>query len=459
MAEDLAAARKEKQDLFNEWRKLNSDPAAEAEAEDTAPPADFMKQIVPQLEGALAAAANVSIILDTTTEEFDQLGFSGATLYDRLADMRESFKLAWKELERCLPEEGLPSHSNGKEILTALKGHLQQVSISLTNEYQRFKELSGRYKAMREEYYHMSSLLADEEDKVKKLEESRALDANDMIHVRSRLQSLEEELEEKETAIARFSQNLKLVEGERDRYQKICGQVEEEHRTSEQRIAELNEAVTKITNIADNGAKKMEEFKKLLVDKQEEVTTLSKKVDQLIEENSKLLDRYTKGEQEIGRLNTHYAGVSTELQSTQADLQQTQLINDMLETQNQAHIEARNRIENFLNTAMKEVAKTFDVERERDRQHAVTKDILTGNGARHMQAEPEPSLPSNSPIKATLFGSNVRVGRGSDRSALSSGLGLDSGIGESETAQPQTDAPGSDVFLNAINEEEDENIE
>lgn len=461
MAEDLAAIRKEKQDLFNEWRKLNTVPTAGTEAEDVAPPTDFMKQIVPQLEAALKTGSNLSLILDTTTEELLQMGFSGVNLCAILADLRESFESAQQELDhQKSKEEPIPSGGPiGKATLEALIKRLRQVSIALVNEHRKLTEISDHHDNLKRQFDYTVGLYNAEQDKVKKLKESQDTNIDDILHTRMRLQELEQEVDEKATAIKRLNGNLKVVEEERDRFQTLCGQVEEEQHTSKQRIAALETSVSNSTRIADDRSKKMEEFKKLLVDKQEEVKNLSKQVDDLLVENDKLLDRYAQREQEIGRLNTRYADASTELLSTKADLEKTQQLNRMLETHNQEHIAARSRIENFFNTTMTEFSKVFRVEQARDQQNEVTKDVFTGNVARHMQPTPEPSLPSNSPVKA-LF-TNVRLGRGTDRSTLSSSkLGLDSGFGGSETAQSEPDAPaGSDAFLEAIDEEGDGDIE
>jgi myosin heavy subunit len=296
------------------------------------------------------------------------------------------------------------------------------------------------------------------------MEESQEANADDMLQVRMRLQEVRKELDEKEISIDRLNQNLKVVEDERDRYQIFIGQVEEEQRgerqISEQRIAELKKSVTDITKIADDRSKKIKDFKNLLVHKEKELFGLVKRVEELVEENKKLLDRIVEREQEIGRLNTRYAEASTELQSTQGDLAKTEQLNKVLDSHNKQLVTHRNQIENFFKTSMTEFLKVFDVEREHDRRHDITKDIFTGNVSRHMQ--PEPSLPTNSPFRASRNGSleNVRLGRGNDRRTLfSSELGLDSGIGGSETVQPQTDAPaGSDAFLEAIDEEDDQNI-
>lgn len=463
MAEDLAAARKEKQDLFTEWRKLNAGPTAEPEAEATAPPADFMKQIVPRLEAALKAGTDLSLILDTTTEELRHLGFSGPDLCAILADLRESFQSAQNELDyHKSEEEPVPSESEqsvGKTTIQAFIQRLRQVSIALVNKQQDLKRISDAHDAMKRQFDHTVRLYGDAQDKVKKLEESQDANIEELLGSRMRAQELEEQLNDQAIAIQRLNGNLKIVEDERDSYQAICEQVEEKQRnerqTSEKSITDLNKVISAMKQTVDLQSKDVDQFKKLVVDKQAKVSELSERVGKLFEDNKKLLAQMAERDQEIGRLNARYAEASTELQSAQADLSKAQQLNRMLDTHNQKQIAARNRIENWFNTTMTEFSKAFEIERERDRTDEVTKDIFTGNVRRRMR--PEPNLPSNSPIKK-LFAStlgNVRVGRGSDRSTLSSsGFGLDSGIGGSETVQPQTDAPaGSDAFLEAIDEE------
>ncbi|KAF3399641.1 hypothetical protein DPV78_006306 [Talaromyces pinophilus] len=469
MAEDLAAIRKEKQDLFNEWRKLNAGPTAEPEAEATAPPADFMKQIVPRLEAALQTGTDLSLILDTTTEELLHLGFSGANLLAIIADLRESFQSAQNELDSHKSNgEPAPSQSDqsvGKATLQAFIQRHHQLSIAVMNERQKFTEISDAHDRLTKQFDDTLRVYSDALNKVKKLEKDQDVHLDDLIKTRMRVQALEQEIEEQVIAIERLHGNLKVVEAERDRFQALCEEVEEdqrdERRGSEQRITNLNNKISAMTRNADDQLKKSDELKDLLAKKQVDVSELSKHVDKLTEENKKLLRQMLDRDQEIGRLNTRYGEASTELQSAQADLAKAQELNRMLETHKQEQIAARNRIEDWFRTTVTQFSKVFDVEREHDRQNEVTKDIFTGNVTRHMELEP--SLPSNSPVKK-LFASalgNVRVGRGSDRSTLSSGgLGLDSGIGGSEAVQPQTDAPaGSDAFLEAIDEEGDENIE
>lgn len=469
MAEDLAAIRKEKQDLFNEWRKLNAGPTAETEAEATAPPADFMKQIVPRLEAALQTGTDLSLILDTTTEELLHLGFSGANLLAIIADLRESFQSAQNELDSHKSNmEPAPSESNqsvGKATLQAFIQRHHQLSIAVMNERQKFTKIFDAHDRLTKQFDNTLRVYRDALNKIKKLEKDQDAHLDDLLKTRMRVQELEEEIEEQVIAIERLHGNLKVVEAECDRFQALCEEVEEDQRDerqrSEQRITDLDNKISAMTRNADDQLKKSEELKDLLAKKQLNFSELSKRVDKLAEENKKLLRQMLERDQEIGRLNTRYGEASTELQSAQADLAKAQQLNRILETHKQKQIAARNRIEDWFHTTITQFSKVFDVEREHDRQNEVTKDISTGNVARHMELEP--SLPSNSPVKR-LFASalgNVRVGRGSDRSTLSSGvLGLDSGIGGSETVQPQTDAPaGSDAFLEAIDEEGDEGDE
>jgi hypothetical protein len=464
MAEDLAAVRKEKQDLFNEWRKLNPPSTTEPEGEATAPPADFMKQIVPRLEAALRTESDLTQALKTIQDELIQMGFSGPNINAILSQMHETFQSAGEELKHIRSGETESARSsvpaNGKEILEHFIKRFRQVSNAICLEHQRAESLAATHNAIKRQFDNTIELLRTERDKVKKMEESKETDAEDMIHVRMKLQEVQQELEEKETSFTRLNETLKkYYEDEKDHH-KMIEQLEEqlrdEQRISEQRkqrTEELEPLVTRLTDRTKDQEKKIEEFKLSWIDQEKKLEDLKKNVQGLAEENQKLIGRIAEREQKIGRLNARYAEASTELQSAQADLANAQQLNKMLGAHNREQIAARNRIENFLKASMTECLKTFDVERENDRKQQITENTLSNDHGS------EPSLPTNSPFKTSRNGplENVRLGRGKDhRTLFSSELGLDSGIGPSE---PQTDAPaGSDAFLEAI-DEEDQNIE
>ncbi|EEA21989.1 hypothetical protein TMatcc_008586 [Talaromyces marneffei ATCC 18224] len=456
MAEDLAAARKEKQDLFNEWRKLNPLSSTEPEAEATTPPADFMKQIVPRLEAALRTESDLTQVLKATQDELNQMGFSGPNIDAILAQMRDTFESAREELKGYRSEEKLPPRFNGKVILKAFIIHLRQVSNALILEHKAKMTVCEAHDSLRQQFDYTLILLDKERTKVRNFEGSKEDDAEDMLRVRMRLQEVERALKEKEDSIAKLNTALKKYYKDQETHENIISELEkqqqEEQHISKRRIKDLEDSVNSITNIADYRSKTIEEFKKSLIEKEKELADLAKHVGNLIEENKKLVDRIVERDQKIGHLNTRIADVSTELQSTQADLAKTEELNKMLQAHNKQHVEARDRIEALFQNSMSKFAKVFDIERKNEKRREITEKILIGTDSNNAQSEP--SLPTNSPLKKSLNGAleNVRLGRGKDRRTLSSSeLGLDSGIGGSE---PQTDVPASDAFLEAIDEED-----
>lgn len=433
LSDDLSAARKEKQDLFNEWRKLNTEttgPDTQVESSPDSPPADFMKQIVPTLESAMKQASDANQAIEMTHSELSKMGFSGDSINDVLSQMRESIHSARMELETLIPGETTAGLYDGKATLEALVMRMKHSYSIFINERNHARSLQESHRALQNQFNQTLEKLEVERARARRSEEFADSSAEDLLHIRMSIQKLEAEAADQVTTIERFNQALNKYHEESKNYEAIIAQLEEqkevEGRISAVQIADLEAQISKKSSIM------LEENSTLtqsVKDKDIRINDLVARVQVLEADNARLVDELAKHEHEIGTLNARHSQVSTALQSATMDLEKAQRINEILESQCQQEAASRDRVEQWFATVMDEGKKVLRAEHGGTQGRRTRINELLSDGLNS-----EPSLPENSPSKAvrgSLF-ENVRVGRGKDKRFLevdSDTLGRDSGIG------------------------------
>ncbi|EED16322.1 conserved hypothetical protein [Talaromyces stipitatus ATCC 10500] len=462
VAEELAAARKEKQDLFIEWRKLHSQSSAQPGADDTDPPADFMKQIVPQLEAAIRKESDLRQTLKTAQEELTSMGFSGPNMHAILSEIRSAFATARLELENIVPGETAAGLFDCKATLKALVDRLRQIGGALLTERRRADSAADSHRLLTEKFQEALKERDDVQKKLKRSEESPERNAEDTLHLRTRLQELEEEIRDQAISIDRKNKELKRYDAEEKNYERLIEELEQEikenhdnKRELSQQVEELEESLAAAEHTAAECLGTIEMQGDSLKNKQEDIDKLAARVEGVLAENALLIDAMTKQEEELGCLNARLAEQATELSAVRDELAETENVNDMLEELNKQEARTRHRIEREVAETFTKLQGIFDHERKEEQRRQTTSNIIKGENSNKVEGS-EPSLPTNSPFKKSGSGpsENVRLGRGKDRRTLFSS-DLDSGIGPSDHAGPKTDPPvGSDAFLTAVGQEE-----
>ncbi|OKL56608.1 hypothetical protein UA08_08149 [Talaromyces atroroseus] len=433
MSAELSAARKEKQDLFNEWRKLKTgqselEPNVTPNESPDSPPPDFMKQIVPAMASAIQRASSADQALEMVRGQLSNMGFSGANVDELLSQLRESIRSARLELESVLPGETPAGLIDGKSTFEALVKILKQSSGALLTERKHTKWLSDCNKALKNQFDKTLETLESERLRGKRYEEYTDASAEDMLHVRMRIQELEAELAEQAITIERQNQALKHYYEEGKNFEAIIEKLEDEKRAdgeiSASRVAELQAQLAKKSDIALEQAQGNSVLGNYVESEEYSTNDLVDMVKRLEANNARLLDELAKQEREIENLNARFSQESASLQSAVMELKRK---NELLVSQRKEEAEFRDGMEQFFANWMEQGKKFLRT------QHwsARARREKLGNGSNSADLRPL----ANSPTKAIRDGwSNVRLGRGKDCRTLITGdpergaRGRDSGI-------------------------------
>lgn len=192
LARELETARREKKELFDAWRsrvqasplsQVSNDAAAALQL--TSPPPDFNNQVVSTLTIALGRATDAARELDLTRQELLTLGFSGNTVVDMIAEMRQRFRSACLALEHAAPESNQNS-ATASDTLCALLDRVQQLVGNVADQQARHQNMRNQFDALLVRYETAAQRIQD-------LEQTISCSAADMLHTRMRMQDLERE--------------------------------------------------------------------------------------------------------------------------------------------------------------------------------------------------------------------------------------------------------------------------
>lgn len=444
---DLEAARNEKKELFNACRShagAFENSGMGDTVRQSSPPPDFFDNMIGILTTALYRASDATQALEGISQECSSLGFSGTNADEVISDIKNHFRSARLELERIIPGETPNGLEDGKATLGALIKRVRSLAKDLREERKQHYGSLGREKALRGQFDNLLHRYEAAANKIGNLEDSIASSAGDMLHTRMRMQDLENEHQEKNIGIDRLNAALNKYHEDVKSLEELVGRLEDENLATKeehaQQISNLEEQVAserKQRSAIETTASEYESHIRQLeetveqnriraCDLMSEVESLEKEhkqaLDALEQKASKQLQQY---EEDSGTLNVRISELTTSLEETRSEAQRLRQLNEGLEEQLQAELDARDEL---LDRWATEQARSFAFmkdtvgsERRRAKVRAANWDLksddLMSDGTTVMGSEPI------TPVSMTRF-VDVEMGRGKNRRRMDSGVGI-----------------------------------
>ena len=455
---EVEAARKEKRELFKEWRanvsSANNQNDGDCQRPST-PPSDFMSQIIPSLKAAVTRSSAACQALAAVRADLADMGFSGHTADEIIRDMRHAFRSARLELERAMPGETANTPmENGHATLDALVERVKILANDLQTEQGRHEGSLGREKALRGQFDASLTRCEVASKKIRELEESIEANAGDMLHARMQIQQLEKEGVEKDLGIDRLNAASRKYHEEVQNLESIVSSLEaqvaasktEHHQTIshlEQKISVSQATCMKAESIATERQTQIDELQETIEQNRIRVCDLTAQVECMENEQKELAEAMATAaathQQEVGSLNVRLSELITSLEASKSEIARLQRHKSGLETRCQIEVEARER-------TIRHVIETINAEargaKVRDANWKIKSDEI----------DTEPMMPGSEPITPVSVGRfvNVRVERGKrQRRRPDSGIDILSEESDQEGDEGQTELT-SDFDLPAI---------
>lgn len=466
ISEDLAAVRKERQDLFKQWRKLSGSAqgSEQVDSEDAEVPSDFSQRLLSSLQAALKKESDLSKALEAAVLELEKMGFSGVGVVEKISQMRDAIHSARVDLDRLVPGEALGETSDVKSILQSAIKHLGKMSSALSEERRHVESLTASNHAVEKKLDDNLVLLDQERERMSHFSNQSAAD---VLHIRMRMQELEQEVNDKEVAVTRFRNSLRLKEEECKDMEVFISELErqigESQRERDRVVNSLTRSLDNMTGAAERRLHEVEKVKQSLSAKQAEIDGLLQKVKELMDENKEHLNTIHQNGQVISGLNNGIINFKTKLRKARDQMDRIREYNAILDAQYRQQIATRRRLETWFNNTMQAAKDIFAFERQQEEDHQrMRQDFVDGvlSAEKIDEITSEPTLPPIPPylIPTTASAVTIRVGRGKDTRTISSeALGFDSALGPSESTNLLSEAHlRSDDFLRAVDGENEE---
>ncbi|OJD23800.1 hypothetical protein ACJ73_04842 [Blastomyces percursus] len=338
--------RQEKRVLFREWRALvgpNEAGTSDRPPNDSSlntpasPPPNLLPQIATALRKALSQESRALKALENVAKDLSGHGFDGASASEILGNMGARFRQARIELERAVPGETVNGDlTNWKEIIDMLVKRINILVQDLASTKEQVSGCENREAALRNQFNMTLHRLDQASKKNKSLEESSDSMAEDLMHIRMKMQKLEQDIGVLETdkarlnnAIERYRFDLKILE-------ELNMKLEDDTISSMQKVTELRRANSSLMeenvrfkqNIADleqneidQGAIR-EEMQRSLDQRTAELTSLESKIEQLkYEHDQAITSQSSSHEKQMGAINVRVSLLTNALNEAQSELQ------------------------------------------------------------------------------------------------------------------------------------------
>ncbi|GAD93437.1 hypothetical protein AOR_1_2714174 [Paecilomyces variotii No. 5] len=457
---DLAAAKQEKRDLFNEWRAHINPPSQDDnnDSRPSSPPPDFMYQIVPTLKATLTRASEASSALESVRNTLADMGFSGGNTDEVIAELRQRFRSARLELERAVPGE-TPSVGleDGFSTLNALVERVKRLANDLEREKQLHEGTIGREKALRGQFDVCLLRYEAASKKIHDLEETIDSSAGDMLHARMRIQELERRGNDQAVGIDRLNAALDKYHEEVRGLEKLITSMEAEAAASkegykltiltlENKVKHEETARRLAESAAAEHVDNVRELQDIVEQNQIRVCDLTAKVESLERERNQVVEAMENNavqqlelhDQEIGSMNVRLSELTTSLEDAKSEAEKLRRLNASLEERLQAEIEAQNRLaDKWAADQARSFAymkEAINAERRGSKVRAANWKIMSDDlesEATMLGSEPI------TPVSMTRF-VDVEVGRGKHRRRIDSGVGF--GVLTEEELEDDDDA-------------------
>ncbi|KKY18018.1 hypothetical protein UCRPC4_g05221 [Phaeomoniella chlamydospora] len=403
MALDLEAEKRDKRELFKEWRHqfsrglastgfhFSDAPSIESSNNNSftrslpSPPPNFLQQVSSNLKSMTARAEDAELALCVLETELKSTGFEGEEGSEIIADIKRQCRSARLEFERIIPGEtsfGLNSNHNLlPEILKRVKGLMRHVR----DREAELRSLNEQHRSLKGNFDHALLSLADANQKIRDLEETVDSNVEELLESRMRVQELEREVVEKEETskylrealdkyrkeVMNMEQLITKMEAEEpfkiqaaqehvqnameeatgDLRNELTAEEQRRHSAEElsaQRKARLDELQHSFDLVSQHAAQVQVQLDCLSAEKEEEEFKLRKRI-------------HESGEQHqvhLGSLNTKIADLSTALSAARDEVDRLKASKDKLESRLVAELgESERAVEAMQHDFIRGVAK------------------------------------------------------------------------------------------------------
>ncbi|KLJ06006.1 hypothetical protein EMPG_09305 [Blastomyces silverae] len=349
--------RQEKRALFREWRALvgskeagtrDRPPTDSSPNSPASPPPNFLPQIAATLRKALSQESRALKALENVAKDLSGHGFDGASASEILANMGARFRQARIELERAVPGETANGDlTNWKEIIDLLVKRINILVQDLASTNEQVSGCENREAALRNQFNITLHRLEQASKKNKTLEEASDSMAEDMMHVRMKMQKLEQDLSVLETDKARLNNAIERYRADLKILEELNMKLEDDTISSMQKVTELRRANSalmeeneqfkqKITDLeqkeVDQGAIR-EEMQRLLDQRTAELTSLESKIEQLKSEHDQAITSQSSShEKQMGAINVRVSLLTNALNEAQSELHTLRVDKTRLQT-------------------------------------------------------------------------------------------------------------------------------
>ncbi|RMJ24478.1 hypothetical protein PHISP_04663 [Aspergillus sp. HF37] len=429
LSHDLEAARKEKKDLFNACRAHVSsfdDMEIGRSLRCSSPPPGFLNQIVPTLKTVLTRASDATQALESVRQEISNLGFSGDSVVGVVSELRSRFHSSRLELERLVPGEtpdaGL---EDGNTTLSALVRRVEQLVKSVDEERKRHDGSLGRETALRGQFNTLLMRYEIASKRIRNLEDTISSSAGKFLHMRRRMEELEQDENDQAIGIDRLKTALNKYHEEVKSLEAVVAQLEEENTDAEEARQKAESAVSAHEAHICELEETVEQNHIRACDLTAQVEFLERERQRAIENaEQKASKQIQRQEHELGSMNVRVSELSTALEAAESEADKLRRGNAGLEEQLQLEFNARN---DLLDSWAADQARSFACMKEtvqKDQRRAKARsanwkmksdDIQSGSTS----AGSEPTTP----VSMTRF-VDVEVGRGKNRRRVDSGIGI-----------------------------------
>ncbi|PGH32742.1 hypothetical protein GX50_04455 [[Emmonsia] crescens] len=338
--------RQEKRALFREWRALvgsneagtmDGAPAGGYLDNAASPPPNFLPQIATTLRKAVSRESRALKALETVAKDLSSHGFNGTSASEILADMGVRFRQARIELERAVPGETANGDlTNWKEIIDMLVRRINTLVQDLASTHEQISGCENREAALRNQFNITLHRLEQTSKKNKSLEEASDSMTEDVIHIRMKMQKLEQDIGVLETdkfrlngAIERYRADLKILE-------ELNMKLEDDTIASMQKVSELQSANSalneenerskqKITDLEQNELDQRairEEMQRLLDQRTTELSSLESKIEQLKSDHDQAIaSQSSSHDKQLGAINVRVSLLTNALNEAQLEIQ------------------------------------------------------------------------------------------------------------------------------------------
>ncbi|KAL1952768.1 hypothetical protein VTO42DRAFT_4274 [Malbranchea cinnamomea] len=336
--EELEQRKLQEQRLFRGWQAVlhAENTATGSWGPEEPPPPDLTEKVIATLSDAASRASDAARALQNVYHELSSHGFDGADAMEVINKIGARFRRARIELERAVPGETSQADlSNWRDIIEALVQKIERLVRDLHDAREQLTGAEDRERALRHQFNAALVRLDEATKKSASVEQYQESVAEDMLHARLKLQSLEKEMEAHEAdkrrlqdALDKYREDVAMLEKLNAQLENDLTRVQANMATLQRqhdRLAEDNESHKQaVLDLQGQLLHEQEEHRKtqsFLEQRTLEIETLRAEIQRLETEKDQIIAALRQAaeqqshdhEREIGALNARLATVTTSL--------------------------------------------------------------------------------------------------------------------------------------------------